>query len=522
MSPYTPAPAEDDPLDASPPIPPLAERAGGNAGAGAEAPATAPATASITTAAAAQAPRGNALIWVLLAGAFVMVLNETVMGVALPPVMREFGVAASAGQWLTTVYMLVMAVVIPMTGFLLQRFKPRTIFVAALGLFVLGTAAAAWAPAFGMLVGARVAQAAGTAVIMPLLATTILTRVPEARRGRMMGLIAIVISVAPALGPTISGVLITSLGWRSVFLVVLPIAIVVLVVGTFLAGSSGPGKPVRFDVLSAVLSIFAFGGLVYGLGSIGEAVDGTAVIHPAIPIANGAVGLTLFVWRQVVLQRRGEAFLDLRPFQLRPFWVGISITGVAMLTLFGALILLPIYMQNVLGLTPLATGLVVLPGGLLMGLSAPFVGALFDRIGARPLVIPGTFLVTLALLILTQLGSASPVWVLVVATILLDFGLGLMLTPLMTSSLNALAPELYSHGSAIFNTLQQLAGAAGTALFVTLMALGAAAGASAGAGAREATAEGIHVAFVVAALISVIAIVLSFVIPRKRREGVAA
>lgn len=451
-----------------------------------------------------------------------MVLNETVMGVALPPVMREFGVAASAGQWLTTVYMLVMAVLIPMSGFLLQRFTPRTIFVTALGLFALGTAAAAFAPAFGVLVAARVAQAAGTAVIMPLLSTTILTRTPEERRGRMMGLIAIVISVAPALGPTVSGLLITSLGWRAVFLAVLPIAILVLVIGTLLIGPGEQGKAVRFDVLSALLSVLAFGGLVYGLGSIGEAVDGGTAIPPVVPIAAGLAGLALFIWRQLVLQRRGEAFLDLRPFTRRPFWVGIAIISVAMLSMFGALILLPIYMQNVLGLTPLVTGLVVLPGGLLMGLAAPFVGALFDRVGARPLVIPGVFTVAASLVILTQLGASSPVWVIVVATLVLDLGLALMMTPLMTSSLNSLSPDLYSHGSAIFSTVQQLAGAAGTAVFVTLMSLGAAAGASAGLAAREATAQGIHGAFVAAALSSVVAIVLSFLIPRKPRESAAA
>lgn len=445
-----------------------------------------------------------------------MVLNETVMGVALPPLMREFGVTASAGQWLTTVYMLVMAVLIPMSGFLLQRFTPRTIFVAALGLFTLGTATAAFASAFGLLVVARVAQAAGTAVIMPLLSTTILTRIPEGRRGRMMGLIAIVMSAAPALGPTFSGMLITAFGWRSVFVAVLPIAVVVLVVGGLLIGRGESGRAVKFDVLSALLSVVAFGGLVYGLGSLGQAVDGGVPVPPAAPIAAGLIGLALFVWRQLVLQRRGAAFLDLRPFRERPFWVGIVLISVVMLSMFGSLILLPIYMQNVLGLSPLTTGLVVLPGGLLMGLAAPFVGAMFDKVGARPLVIPGAVVVTIALLLLTQLGVSSPVWLVVVAMIVLNLGIALMMTPLMTSSLGALPPELYSHGSAIFSTVQQLAGAVGTAMFVTLMSLGSAAGAAAGLGGAEATAQGIHSAFVVAAVTSLGALVLAFFVPRKR------
>ncbi|KAM9866196.1 Multidrug resistance protein Stp [Leucobacter aridicollis] len=464
--------------------------------------------------------RGTALIWILLAGAFVMVLNETVMGVALPPLMQEFGVAASAGQWLTTAYMLVMAVLIPMSGFLLQRFTPRTIFVAALVLFTAGTAAAAFAPAFPVLVVARVAQAAGTAVMMPLLTTTILTRIPAERRGRMMGLIAIVMSAAPALGPTFSGMLITALGWRAVFLSVLPIAILVLVVGALLIGSGAKGAATKFDVPSALLSVVAFGGLVYGLGSLGQAVDGGAPVPPAIPIALGAIGLALFVARQLALQRRGAAFLDLRPFRERPFWVGIVLISVVMLSMFGSLILLPIYMQNVLGLTPLAAGLAVLPGGLLMGVAAPFVGALFDKVGARPLVIPGAFVVSVALLLFMQLGAASPVWLVVVAMLVLNLGIAFMMTPLMTSSLGALAPELYSHGSAIFSTVQQLAGAVGTAMFVTLMAVGTSSAVAAGRDAAAATAQGIHGAFVVAAASSVLAIVLSFFVPKKQAAAV--
>lgn len=460
--------------------------------------------------------RGTALIWILLAGAFVMVLNETVMGVALPPLMAEFGITASAGQWLTTVYMLVMAVLIPMSGFLLERFTPRAIFVTALSVFAVGTAAAAFAPTLAVLVVARVAQAAGTAVIMPLLTTTILTRVPEGRRGRMMGLIAIVMSAAPALGPTVSGLLITALGWRSVFLVVLPIAILVLIGGTLLIGPGTRGRDVKFDVLSALLSVVAFGGLIYGLGSIGEAAAADAVIPPLVPILVGVAGLGLFIWRQLVLQRRGNAFLDLRPFRERPFWVGVALIVVAMLSMFGSLILLPIYMQNVLGLSPLTTGLAVLPGGLVICVTAPVIGILFDRVGARPLVIPGAFIVAGGLVILTQLGLTTPVWVIVVAMIVLYLGLALLMTSLMTGSLSSLEPHLYSHGSAIFSTVQQLAGAAGTAVFVTIMSIGTAAGARAGLGEVAATAQGIHGAFVLAAISSVIVIVLAFLVPKGR------
>ena len=463
----------------------------------------------------AMSGRVRVLIGTLVAAAFVMILNETVTGVALPVIMVDFGITAAAGQWLTTVFMLTLAVIIPMTGFLLQRFSARSIFLTALTVFVLGTALAAFAPVFGLLVAARVLQAAGTAVMMPLLLTTILDNVPAARRGRMIGLLSIVISVAPALGPTLAGLLITVAGWRTIFLVVIPIAVIVLIVGAVLVRGEATGGTATFDVLSAILSTAAFGGLLYGFGGIGEAAGGHgAEIPPLVPILVGALALAFFVWRQIVLQRTDSAMLDLRTFRYRPFWVGVLLLLVAMAALFGTLILLPLYLQGVLGLTPLETGLVTLPGALLMGLAAPFIGALFDRVGPRPLVIPGAFVVGGALLLLAFVGESTPVWYVVVTHVTLSAGLALMMTPLMTSALGSLPPGLYSHGSAITSTLQQLAGAFGTALFVSVMSVGTVNAASAGLDATAAQAQGIHLAFIVGAAASVLAIALSFLVTK--------
>jgi len=471
---------------------------------------------------AGQRRRVAALIGTLVAGAFVMILNETVMGVALPAVMEDFGVTAAAGQWLTTIFMLTMAIVIPMTGFLLQRFSARAIFIAALVLFTIGTGIAAFAPAFWVLLVARVAQASGTAVMMPLLTTTILSSVAPERRGRMMGLMAIVISVAPALGPPLSGFVITLAGWRAVFLVVLPIAVLVLVVGAALIrGGTAPGSG-RFDILSVLLSTAAFGGLLFGLGSIGEAASGHGSgLLPVVAIAIGALALALFVWRQLRLQRTDAAMLDLRTFTYRPFWVGIVLLLVAMASLFGALILLPLYLQNVRGLAPLDTGLVTLPGALLMGIAAPFIGALFDRVGPRPLVIPGSVVLSSGLLLLALVSDATPIWGIVLAHVTLSAGLALMMTPLMTSALGSLPPRLYSHGSATTSTLQQFAGALGTAVFVTIMSVGAADAASAGLDPVAAQGQGIHLAFVAGAVASLLAIVIACFVRRPAEPAAA-
>lgn len=455
------------------------------------------------------------VLGVLLVAAFVMILNETVMGVALPRLMEEFRLSAATVQWLTTGFMLTMAVVIPMTGLILQRFTTRAVFIAAMGLFTAGTALAAAAPVFSILVAARVIQASGTAVMLPLLMTTVMTFVPAERRGRTIGFITIVIAVAPAIGPAFSGFVLSQGTWRLMFLSVLPIAVLALVLGGTLIKNLTEPRAVKFDVLSALLSAVAFGGLIYGLSSLGESAAGSPPpVPPAVAIGAGALSLGLFVFRQLRLQRGGNALMDLRPFLSRPFTVGIILLLISMATLFGSLILLPIYLQEVLGLTTLETGLVVLPGGLAMGLSGPIVGRLFDRFGPRPLVNPGSFAVAGALALMTLLDQASPSWFVVVIHVLMSLGLSLLMTPLMTSSLGALRPELYSHGSAILSTLQQVAGAAGTAVFITLMTTGTAANLDAGATRLAAEAAGIHQAFVWGTGMALVAVAAAFLVKK--------
>lgn len=453
------------------------------------------------------------VLGVLLVATFVMILNETVMGVALPRLMVQFQITAATVQWLTTGFMLTMAVVIPMTGLILQRFTTRAVFIAAIGLFTAGTLLAAAATVFPVLVVARVIQASGTAVMLPLLMTTVMTFVPADRRGRTMGFITVVIAVAPAIGPTFSGFILSQASWRWMFLAVLPIAVLALVLGAVLIKNLTEPRKVRLDLLSALLSAVAFGGLIYGLSSLGESAAGNHTpVPPYAAIAAGAASLALFVFRQLRLQRDDAALMDLRPFLSRSFTVGIIMLLISMATLFGSLILLPIYLQNVLGLTTLETGLVVLPGGLAMGLSGPFIGRLYDRFGPRPLVIPGSIVLASALGLMTMLDQNSATGFVVVIHVLLSLGLSSLMTPLMTSSLGSLRMELYSHGSAIMSTLQQVAGAVGTAVFITLMTTGAAASAKAGASDLVAQADGVHSAFLWGTGMALVAVVAAFLV----------
>lgn len=494
---------------------------------------TATGLADTDLAARAAAPdhsaRNRRVIWLLLAAAFVVILNETIMGVATRELMLDLQIDARAAQWLTTAFMLTMAIVIPITGFLLQRFNTRPIFIAAMSLFSAGTLLAAISPGFEMLLGARVIQASGTAVMLPLLMTTIMTLVPVAERGRTMGNVSIVISVAPAIGPTISGIILNTLTWRWMFWIVLPIALVMLIIGIRRVENVSQPRRVPLDVLSVILSAFGFGGLIYGLSRIGEhAADGATASEQAaaampmwIALGTGFVALSLFVWRQLILQRSDRALLDLRTFRSANFTISIGVMVVSMAALFGTIILLPIYMQQVLHLEPLQTGLLLLPGGMIMGLLAPFVGRLYDRFGPLPLLLPGTIIVSAALWALTMVGESTSPFYLLGAHFVLSVGLGFLFTPLFTSALGSVRPHLYSHASATVGTVQQVAGAAGTALFVTIMAATSATLASGGASEVAAVAGGVHSAFLAGAIISLLAIVGSVFIrkPADLPEG---
>lgn len=455
---------------------------------------------------AAMNRRNRVVITLMLVSAFVVILNETIMGVAIPVLMRDLRVDASAAQWLSTAFMLTMAVVIPITGWLIQRFHTRPVFIAAMVLFSTGTLLAAIAPGFTLLVAARVVQASGTAIMMPLLFTTVMTLVPPATRGRTMGNISIVISVAPALGPTISGLILNVLDWRWMFILVLPVALAALALGFARIQNVTTPKPTHFDVFSVIVSAFGFGGLVYGLSNLGAAASGGNPLLGWIPLGVGVAAIGVFIARQLFLQRRDDALLDLRTFRSRQFTLSITVIVVSMLALFGTIILLPIYLQNVLMLDTLATGLLLLPGGLVMGLLAPIVGRIYDRIGPTELVVTGSVLVSIVFWGMTQFTENTATWWVLVAHVSLSFALALMFTPLFTSGLGALEPNLYSHGSAIVGTVQQVAGAAGTALFVTIMAAVAATRAADGAPVVTATASGIQAAFLAGAILSLVVI----------------
>ncbi|RLV56340.1 DHA2 family efflux MFS transporter permease subunit [Aeromicrobium phragmitis] len=475
-------------------------------------------SAPATTAPTKLAREHVILIGVLLVASFVVILNETVMSVAIPVLQEDLGVEPSVGQWLTTAFLLTMGVIIPLTGFLIERIPTRQLFVLAMSLFTAGTILAFLAPGFGVLLTARVIQASGTAIMMPLLMTTILTIVPPERRGVMMGNITIVISVAPALGPTVSGLILDHFGWRWIFGLVAPIAVLALVLGVKYVVEVGERSNNRVDLLSVPLAVVGFGGVVYGLSSIGKSAGGSGV--PLwVPFVAGGLALVTFLIRQIALQREDRALLDLRVFGARQFTLAMIALAVGFGMLMGTLILVPYFAQQVLGFGAAETGLVTLPGGILMGLAGPVVGRLYDAYGPRPITLPGTLLVSAGIWMLAMVDTDTPAWWLVLSNIGISVGLAATFTPVMTSGLGSVPARLYSHGSATLGTFQQVAGAAGTAVLVSLMTV-VARRSSGGVSDPEGIVDGVRAAFMVAGILSFVLIAVCLFVRRPAHEQV--
>jgi DHA2 family lincomycin resistance protein-like MFS transporter len=457
------------------------------------------------------APDYGVLRW-LVGATFVVILNETIMINAIPRLMGDFRVDANAAQWLSTAFMLTMAVVIPVTGWFLQRVTTRFAFGLAMATFCTGTLLAAAAWTFPVLLAARVIQASGTAVMMPLLMTTLMAIVPEYDRGRVMGNVTLAMSVAPALGPAVSGVVLQNLSWRWIFLVVLPIAGGIGILG--LRKLRDVGEPVAgtVDWWSVMIAAVGFGTLVYGLSEVGVAGDHTTAYAA---LAVGVLGVGCFIWRQVLLQREDKPLLDLRTLKLRVFSVSLGAMSVAFMAMLGSMILLQLYLQNVRGMSPLATGMLVMPGGLAMGLLGPRVGRIYDTYGARVLVLPGAVGLLGSMTLLAFLGQTTPTWQILAVHVVLMASLASLFTPLFTMGLGVLPPKLYSHGSSLLGTTQQVAGAMGTALVVMIMTTHATSQVRQGVGPVAAQLDGMRWAFAVSALLCVVVLGLVAMLPSR-------
>ncbi|RJO78295.1 DHA2 family efflux MFS transporter permease subunit [Nocardia panacis] len=455
--------------------------------------------------------RTPTVVRLLVLATFVVILNETVMINAIPRLMDDLHVSDRSAQWVSTAFMLTMAAIIPVTGWFLQRVTTRRAYAIAMGVFLAGTALAAVAPTFAVLLAGRVVQAGGTAVMMPLLMTTLMTVVPEDDRGRVMGNVTLAMSVAPAMGPVVSGLVLQIGTWRWLFVLMLPIAGAVAWLGLRRLENIGEPRTGAIDWPSVALAALGFGGLVFGLSRFGEG----SIATPVAIIAVGLAFIGVFAARQVRLQRTGSPLLDLRILLFGDYTKALVLMAVAFLAMLGSMMLLPLYLQTLRGLSPLQTGLLVMPGGLVMGMLGPTIGKLFDRFGGRVLVIPGALGITVALAGFTQISMSMPYWQLLALHILLMLALAAAFTPVFTLGLGALPRRLYSHGSSMLGTLQQVAAALGTALVITIMSARANALTAADTDPISAHLAGMRLAFVASAALSVVVIVMAVLLPSR-------
>lgn len=405
----------------------------------------------------------------LLICGFVGMFSETALNIAITNLMDVFQITAATAQWLTTGFLLTLGILMPMTGLLLQWFTTRQLFISSVASSIIGTLIAALAFNFETLMIARVLQAAGMGLLIPLMFNTILVVYPPERRGAAMGFVGLVIMFAPAIGPTMAGLLIEFLTWHYIFWVSLPFLIIGLFVGLkYLENVTEVTKP-RIDLLSVALSTIGFGGVVFGFSKAGEGGEGWTSPVVITCIAVGLVTLVLFALRQWTMR---EPMMDLRVFKYPMFIVGLFMVLSCMMIILSSMIILPMFLQRGMGLSAFTAGLMLLPGSALNGILSPRMGRLFDLYGPKWLVIPGLVIVAAMLWFYSDITPVSSIAFIVALHIGLMIGISMVWMPAQTNGLNQLPPALYPHGTAVMNTLQQVAGAVGTAVAVSILTNG--------------------------------------------------
>jgi len=404
------------------------------------------------------------MLIILFFGAFVSFLNNSLLNVALPTIMVDLNVDYSTVQWLATGYMLVSGILVPVSAFLVTRFTNRSLFITSMSIFTLGTILSAVAPNFGFLLAGRMIQAAGSSVMGPLLMNIMLVSFPREKRGAAMGLFGLVMITAPAIGPTLSGYIVQYYTWRVLFEMIVPFAVLSLILAIWKLRNVMPTRQAHMDYLSVLLSAIGFGGLLYGFSTVSRTSwsDNTVIITTVV----GAIGLILFTWRQLTMEK---PILDLRVYRHPMFTLASIISVVVSAAMFSGMILTPAYVQNVRGITPLDSGLLMLPGAIIMGIMSPITGKLFDKFGARILAVIGLTITTVATYFMSEFQIDTPYTHIMMVYMLRMFGMSMVMMPIMTNGLNQLPTRLNPHGTALNNTIQQVAGSLGTAIFVSIM-----------------------------------------------------
>lgn len=440
------------------------------------------------------------MVVVFLAGTVFAVLNQTLLSPALPTIMADLHVDATTVQWLTSGYSLTEAVIIPFAAYFIGRFSTRQLFLGGMTLFTLGSLCAALAPSFPILLLGRVLQAVGTGSVMPMVFTVILLIFPREKRGTAMGIISLVIGFAPAVGPSLAGLLIDSVGWRALFIIVTALSALIVIVGLIVLKNYGDFKRVTFDPLSVALTTVGLVCLLYGLSTFSSSSN--LALTGAL-IVVGAVLMVVYVRRQLKLE---TPMLQVGILRTRRYAITVIVIVIVQAALMGTGVIIPLYIQSVLGNSATVSGVAMLPGAVLGAIMSFFAGRLFDRYGVRRMVIPGGIVMLLGAAGMSLLGIDTNIAIVAVAYTVLVVGLQAIMTPLNTWGVNSLDNSVIQHAQGVSNTLNQIAGAFGTALLVSLSALSPALAPS--ASAHEQLYLGQHIAFCAMTALLVIAFIV--------------
>ncbi|PHK49585.1 MDR family MFS transporter [Staphylococcus edaphicus] len=465
------------------------------------------------------------MILMMLFGGFFGLLNETLLTTALPSIMKDFNIDYTQVQWLTTAFLLTNGVVVPLSAMIIQRFSTRQVFLTAIFIFFIGTIIAGFSPNFTVLLSARIIQAMGSGIMMPLMMTTILDIFEPHERGKYMGTFGLVIGLAPAIGPTLSGYLVEYFDWRSLFHVVAPIAAATFLVSIKFVKNVGTNRKAPIDILSIVLSVLGFGGLLYGTSSLSR--DGWNDPIVLTTIIGGLVLVILFIFRQTKL---ATPLLDFSVFKNSQFAVGIVIMAFTMIAMIGSETVLPMFVQNIMKDSALQSGLILLPGAIVMGIMSVVSGFLYEKYGAKILAFIGMLIVvvTSSYFIFMDENTSSAMLATIYGIRMIGIALGLM--PLMTHTMNQLSRDMNAHGSSMTNTVQQISASIGTAALITIMSQVAKDFSPdmsdySGMGKKEmamqiqheALLSGYHAAFWFAVIISIISLISVFMLKSKRQ-----
>ncbi|MCD9077315.1 DHA2 family efflux MFS transporter permease subunit [Staphylococcus epidermidis] len=494
--------------------------------------------------------RGKILAAMLI-GMFIAILNQTLLNVALPKINTEFNISASTGQWLMTGFMLVNGILIPISAFLFNKYSYRKLFIIGLALFTLGSLVCAISFNFPIMMSGRVLQAIGAGILMPLGSNVIVTIFPPEKRGVAMGTMGIAMILAPAIGPTLSGYIVQNYDWNVMFYGMFFIGIIAIVIGLFWFKLYQSTTNPKADIPGIIYSTIGFGSLLYGFSEAGNKGWGSTEIVTMFIV--GTVFIIFFILREL---RMKAPMLSLEVLKYPTYTLTTVINMIVMMSLYGGMILLPLYLQNLRGFSALDSGLLLLPGALVMGALGPVAGKLLDTIGIKPLAIFGIGIMTYATWELSKLNMDTTYLHIMWIYIVRSFGMAFVMMPIMTAGMNALPPRLISHGNAFVNTMRQLAGSIGTAILVTVMTTQQTNHLSAfseeldktnpviqdhmrelaqqygGESAAKklllehvnklASVEGVNDAFIVATIISAIALILSLFLQGKKKAQLSA